>query len=120
MREGQALTLECEVKGAETVSWLKDGVVIRNNADFKQTFDGTRAKLEMIEAFLDDYGVYTCLLKNSLGEGRCTCQIIVKGMHRRNKHYQFCLIKCQQYYSHRIQKKNWRTNHIYNMPIHIH
>lgn len=79
VREGQALCLECDVAEAETVTWLKDGVIQRNNADFKQSFDGRRAKLEIVEVFLDDYGMYTCVVKNSFAENKCSCQIIVKG-----------------------------------------
>lgn len=79
VREGQALSLECQVSEADTVTWYKDGVLQRNNADFKQTFDGTRAKLDMMEVFLDDDGTYTCSVTNSFGDSKCSCQITVKG-----------------------------------------
>ena len=77
--EGQSLSLECQVCNADSVSWCKDGVVQRNNADFRQTLIDGVAKLEMAEVFLDDYGTYTCVLKNDHGEQKCSCTVTVKG-----------------------------------------
>lgn len=71
--------MECQVTDAETVTWYKDGVIQRNNADFKQTFDGAKAKLEIVEIFLDDIGTYSCCLKNVNGEKRSFCKVTVKG-----------------------------------------
>ncbi|XP_069135255.1 uncharacterized protein [Argopecten irradians] len=76
--EGQSVELECVVKEASTVAWYKDGIIQRNSADFKQTFDGTTAKLEISEIFLDDKGEYACVAKNDLGETKTVCKIYVK------------------------------------------
>ncbi|XP_060074132.1 myosin light chain kinase, smooth muscle-like [Ylistrum balloti] len=76
--EGQAVELECVIKEASTVSWYKDGIIQRNSADFKQTFDGVTAKLEISEIFLDDKGEYACVAKNDLGETKTVCKINVK------------------------------------------
>ncbi|OWF42675.1 Smoothelin [Mizuhopecten yessoensis] len=76
--EGQSVELECVVKEASTVSWYKDGIIQRNSADFKQTFDGVTAKLEISEIFLDDKGEYACVAKNDLGETKTVCKINVK------------------------------------------
>ncbi|XP_033747095.1 LOW QUALITY PROTEIN: muscle M-line assembly protein unc-89-like [Pecten maximus] len=76
--EGQSVELECVLKEASTVSWYKDGIIQRNSADFKQTFDGVTAKLEISEIFLDDKGEYACVAKNDLGETKTVCKINVK------------------------------------------
>lgn len=66
--------------GADSVSWYKDGIIQRNSADFKQDFDGTKATLEIGEVFLDDFGTYTCAVKNSNAECRSSCKVTVTGM----------------------------------------
>lgn len=77
--EGHSITMVCEIKGAASVSWYKDGIIQRNSSDFKQTFDGKEAKLEIGEVFLDDIGEYTCAAKNEIGEHRSTCKLNVTG-----------------------------------------
>ena len=77
--KGRSVVLACEVKGADSVSWYKDGIIQRNAPDFKQTFDGKSARLEIMEVFMDDYGTYTCAIKNNKAECRCSCKIFVKG-----------------------------------------
>lgn len=77
--EGSSLCLECKVTDANVVTWYKDGVIQRHNADFKQTFDGSKARLEINEVFLEDCGTYACALKNSNGEKRSFCRVTVKG-----------------------------------------
>lgn len=77
--EGHAMALECQVSDATHVSWYKDGIIQRNSADFRQTFDGDRAKLEIGEIFLDDHGEYSCVAKNDKGETKTSCRIKVKG-----------------------------------------
>ena len=77
--EGHAVVLECQVSSATHVSWYKDGIIQRNSADFRQTFDGEKAKLEIGEIFLDDHGEYSCVAKNDKGEAKTSCRIKVKG-----------------------------------------
>ncbi|XP_053375508.1 titin homolog isoform X2 [Mercenaria mercenaria] len=76
--EGHSLCLECQVSDTDTVLWYKDGAILRSNSDFKQTFDGTEAKLEITEIFLDDCGTYSCAVKSSNGEERCSCKVTVE------------------------------------------
>ena len=73
------MTLTCAVRGASTVAWYKDGIVQRHSSDFKQTFDGRLASLEIGEVFLDDVGQYSCVARNQLGEERSTCMLHVTG-----------------------------------------
>ncbi|KAK3084547.1 hypothetical protein FSP39_015151 [Pinctada imbricata] len=76
--EGQAVVFECKVTDATQISWYKDGIIQRNSSDFKQTFDGCFAKLEIGEIFLDDTGEYSCIAKNEKGEAKTMCKIKVK------------------------------------------
>ncbi|XP_052798476.1 muscle M-line assembly protein unc-89-like isoform X3 [Mya arenaria] len=78
VREGQALSLECQVANTDTVTWFKDGTLQRNNPDFRQTLEDGRARMEMAEVFLDDYGTYCCVINNDHGEQKCSCQVTVK------------------------------------------
>ena len=77
--ENQGLVLECKVADADSVSWYKDGIIQRHSSDFKQTFDGTVAKLEIVEIFLDDSGRYTCTLRNEHGDKKSLCTVTVTG-----------------------------------------
>ena len=44
------------------------------------TFDGTIAKLEMLQAELDDSGEYTCRLVNVAGESSTSAELVVEGV----------------------------------------
>ncbi|CAG2230849.1 Smoothelin,Smoothelin-like protein 1,Smoothelin-like protein 2 [Mytilus edulis] len=76
--EGHSVCLECSVNDATQIAWYKDGIIQRNTSDFKQTFDGLIAKLDIEEIFVDDHGEYSCVAKNDFGENRTSCKIIVK------------------------------------------
>ncbi|XP_060584855.1 muscle M-line assembly protein unc-89-like isoform X3 [Ruditapes philippinarum] len=78
INEGNSLCLECQLSDTDVVTWSKDGITLLSNADFKQTFDGTKARLEIAEVFLDDCGIYTCTIKNSTGDKKCSCTVTVK------------------------------------------
>lgn len=80
--EGHSITLTCTVADAETIGWYKDGFVQRNSSDFKQSYDGDVARLEIGEVFLDDVGEYACVARNELGEDHTACQITVTGSSR--------------------------------------
>ncbi|XP_012941023.1 myosin light chain kinase, smooth muscle [Aplysia californica] len=75
--EGHSTVLTCHVTEASSVAWYKDGLVQRHSPDFKQTFDGHEARLEVCEVFLDDVGEYSCVAKNEAGEARVTCKLDV-------------------------------------------
>lgn len=67
------------MSNTDSVTWYKNGVLQRNNTDFKQTFDGTKAKLDIVEIFPEDIGTYSCALKNTDGEKRSSCKVTVAG-----------------------------------------
>ncbi|KAL8584682.1 hypothetical protein ACOMHN_035603 [Nucella lapillus] len=76
--EDHSVTLQCVVTSALSVAGYKDGIVQRNSSDFRQTFYGRVARLEIGEVFSDDVGQYTCLARNEVvGEERSTCTLRV-------------------------------------------
>lgn len=77
--EGHSAILECIVNDCKEVIWYKDGMKSRSSADFKQTYDGSRASLEICELILSDSGEYACVGRNDLGEAKTVCRITVKG-----------------------------------------
>ena len=79
--DGQSVSLECQLNADPNpnILWYKDGRVLRPSIGYKQTFDGSVAKIEIREVFLDDTGMYECAAKNGHGEERCSCKLKVKG-----------------------------------------
>lgn len=77
--EGHSTILSCTVTEAVCVEWYQNGALKRNSADFKQSYDGREARLQIGEVFLDDAGEYTCVAKNSAGEQRDACRLHVIG-----------------------------------------
>ncbi|CAG5123370.1 unnamed protein product, partial [Candidula unifasciata] len=75
--EGHSTVFSCIVTGAVCVEWYHNGVLKRNSADFKQSYDGREARLQVAEVFLDDAGQYTCIAKNSFGEQSTACTLHV-------------------------------------------
>ncbi|XP_064619618.1 titin-like isoform X3 [Lineus longissimus] len=77
--DGDKVTLECSVEECEnlTIKWYKDDVIIKNDADFKQTFKGNKAKLVISEIFPEDGGIYSCVITNENGEARSACSLAI-------------------------------------------
>ncbi|KAL5016448.1 hypothetical protein ScPMuIL_006037, partial [Solemya velum] len=76
--EGHSVVLECTVNDCQEIVWYKDGVKSRNSADFKQTYNGSLARLEICELILSDSGEYVCVGRNEIGEAKTACRISVK------------------------------------------
>lgn len=66
---GRALTLQCQIKGspAPMILWRKDGKMIGNTKDFKQTYQNNIALLAIQEIMEQDGGCYECVARNSFG-----------------------------------------------------
>ncbi|BFZ18190.1 hypothetical protein BsWGS_21229 [Bradybaena similaris] len=75
--EGHSTILSCTVTEAVCVEWYQNGVLKKNSADFKQSFDGREARLQIGEVFLDDAGEYTCVAKSRAGEQTASCSLHV-------------------------------------------
>ena len=80
-QDGDRVPFECRVTGMPkpTIKWFKDGKVLKSNADFKQTFTDSVAKLVIAEVLPEDSGKYECVATNSAGEERVSCKLEVKG-----------------------------------------
>lgn len=73
--------LQCKITGdpQPTVFWYKDAKILKAGQDFKISYDGCLATLEITEIFPEDEGQYTCIAKNPAGEGKTTCTLTVIG-----------------------------------------
>ncbi|ODM95694.1 Myosin light chain kinase, smooth muscle, partial [Orchesella cincta] len=68
VNEGDKVVLECKTTGRiKKLMWLKDGLEIVNNPDYKTDFlDGSTAMLTIDEALQEDSAIFTC---RAFGEG---------------------------------------------------
>ncbi|XP_063953801.1 titin-like isoform X4 [Lytechinus pictus] len=78
--EGESLTFECRITGdpKPSVSWFKDGVKVEQGV-FQISEDGQFHKLEILEVFDEDAGVFECRAKNDYGEAICVATLRIKG-----------------------------------------
>lgn len=78
--EGESLTYECRITGdpKPSVAWFKDGVKVEQGV-FQISEDGQFYKLEIVEVFDEDAGVYECRAKNDYGEAICVATLRIKG-----------------------------------------
>ncbi|MGH0143069.1 UNVERIFIED_CONTAM: hypothetical protein FKN15_022424 [Acipenser sinensis] len=67
---GTPITLLCEATGVPppSITWLKDGTPIENNAEWRGMSGGSRLELGPVQ--LSHAGTYTCLASNTEGETR--------------------------------------------------
>ncbi|KAK1155520.1 hemicentin-1-like [Acipenser oxyrinchus oxyrinchus] len=67
---GTPITLLCEATGVPppSITWLKDGAPIENNAEWRGMSGGSRLELGPVQ--LSHAGTYTCLARNTEGETR--------------------------------------------------
>ena len=81
VNDGDRVTIECKVKGSPEpkVTWYKGQKAVKSTRDFKPKFDGSIARLDILEVYPEDQAEYTCVARNSAGEARVKCKIIVKG-----------------------------------------
>lgn len=86
-KDGSPLALEAQVEGSGPfdIVWMKDGCVIPDCEDFKQTVceDG-RILLKIRDVFAQDAGNYRCEVYNPLGEAVSKFRITVNGRRLRN------------------------------------
>lgn len=85
VKEGKRITLKCQYTAYPRVDviWLRDNQPIDLNLmglskDFKITIDVDSTSLEIKEAYPDDSGVYSVIIRNTLGQARSTTQLFVK------------------------------------------
>ncbi|CAF1691746.1 unnamed protein product, partial [Adineta ricciae] len=85
IREGQPVKLSCRFDDNPRgeIQWLKDGIAIDFDAlgisrDFTVVREIDYTALLIKEAFPEDAGSYTVLIRNSLGEARSFTQLTVE------------------------------------------
>ena len=78
---GETAILQCEfpADGNAQIVWRKNGLVIGQMFDFKQTFVGGVAKLEIRNCCSQDCGRYECVATADGGEVTTSCELIVQG-----------------------------------------
>lgn len=78
---GKNVSLKCLISGEPVpeVTWRKNGLVIGQMFDFKQTYIDGLAVLEINKCCTQDSGHYECLATNEKGEITTSCCLTVNG-----------------------------------------
>ena len=78
--EGQDVNLVCKVRGNPfpKVMWLYNHRPIHETADFKFYHDNFTHRLQIVEVFPEDEGLYTCKAINCLGEKQVSAELFVE------------------------------------------
>ncbi|XP_063411105.1 myosin light chain kinase, smooth muscle-like isoform X3 [Mytilus trossulus] len=86
VREGQSVTLQCQVSGIPRpdVAWamnnkrIKTSKRIQPSKFFRMTYEDNTSTLVIAGAYPEDDGEYVCSATNSLGTARCSCHLYVE------------------------------------------
>lgn len=80
---GENAILECSVPGDSStqIAWRKNGLVIGQMFDFKQTYIDGVARLEIRNCCAQDCGKYECVATSGNGEVSTSCLLTVIGKH---------------------------------------
>ncbi|CAF3840080.1 unnamed protein product, partial [Adineta steineri] len=78
--EGEQVRFDVEVRGDPplTISWFRDGEIIRDSPDFQIFTEGNRSVFYISEVFMEDQGLFTCTASNSAGSSDCSARLIVE------------------------------------------
>lgn len=78
---GNPFTLECVVAGTPELSakWLKDGRELSSGSRHHITFVRNLASLKIPSAEMNDKGLYSFEVENSVGKSSCTVSVHVSG-----------------------------------------
>lgn len=77
--DGERAVFECHISGfpEPKLTWFVNDEEIRPSKDFKITFKDGVARLEIVEVFPDDGGMYSCKAVNDAGGATCTTKLTV-------------------------------------------
>lgn len=80
MDEGSRFEFVARIEGEPepTISWLKDGIDVKNNMDYRQDFVNGLASLVIEETFIEDTAVYTVRAQNEAGVVESSASLTVK------------------------------------------
>lgn len=78
---GNPFTLECVVAGTPELlaKWFKDGRELAAGSRHHITFARNLASLKIPSAEMNDKGLYSCEVQNSVGKSSCTVSVHVSG-----------------------------------------
>ena len=83
LEEGQPAHFETTLTpvndGSMRVEWLFNGKAVAQGHRFRTTYDFGFVALDILYAYPEDSGTYTCVAKNVLGETRTECTLKVAG-----------------------------------------
>ncbi|KPP74075.1 hypothetical protein Z043_106796, partial [Scleropages formosus] len=81
--EGATVTFCCQVSGspAPTLSWIKDGLVLRGGPGMKIQQEASLHLLCLERVCKEDAGSYGCAASNSRGQASATWALVVKSPH---------------------------------------
>ena len=81
VHDGKSAVLECSILGnpPPQIVWRKNGLIIGQMFDFKQSYVNDVARLEIGKVCVQDSGSYECVGTNDLGEISTSCTLIVEG-----------------------------------------
>uniref|UniRef100_A0A158P8T2 Titin n=1 Tax=Angiostrongylus cantonensis TaxID=6313 RepID=A0A158P8T2_ANGCA len=79
--EGSAIHMECDVEPTNdnklTVHWFHNGVPLTNGHRFRTAHDFGHVSLDILYAFAQDGGEWTCIARNELGEASTAANFTV-------------------------------------------
>lgn len=80
IQEGERFTFECIVTGSPipSIEWLKDGISIQSNSDYKTVFVDGFCSLSIEETLAEDSATFTCKATNVAGSAETTATLTVK------------------------------------------
>lgn len=81
--DGEPVEFRCCVKGAPPdevrITWYKGDKEIQDSNEFRQSYDGSVAKLRIAEVFPDDQDIYRCVILTDNGMAETSAHLTVKG-----------------------------------------
>lgn len=80
VEEGSRVEFAAKVDAAPEpkVSWTKDGIDIKGNADYRTDYASGVATLTIEETFIEDTATYTVRVENQLGSAESSAKLTVK------------------------------------------
>ena len=76
---GKDVSLTCRFSGvpSPTVCWKRNGLIVADTEDLRQTMDRDTAKLEIVAVCEKHTGIYECVAQNDAGLASTSCHLTV-------------------------------------------